>query len=190
MSAVAKENTVSRTADFFEEVLKRVENAAIKTVAANKELADALDAIIPAAISKAVATKNCNAFNKVNTTLRGASTKIADKFRKDFIAYCHAPNGLNMPKDTIIYAEAINQFFCNTPVLIEWFNAHAPAIFETTKLSSWMEAKKKVEKPIKDGRKEADKAIKNVIKTIENYGLQTNPKYAAIRDTLQSMMED
>ena len=174
--SVATANTV----DFFDAAIEKLREAATAHAKTGKDLEKAIDEIIPLAINKAIAVRNCNALDKINTTLRGVNSKLADKFRKNFTDYCHASDGLGMPKETIFYASALNRFMCDIDAMSQWQEENPSRLETAVKLSEWLKAQKTTKKPVS-----ADKAIKDsltrAIKTIESYGLhRTNTDYQTL----------
>lgn len=188
--AQAQANT-GNVVDFFEAAIERVKAAATNVKAAREQLEKAINDVIPLAINKAIANKNCNPIDKINAALRGVDVKTADAFRKNFIAYCHSPSGLNMPKETVMYADALNRFLCNINALAAWKEAN-PNLLETAKtLSQWLDTKKTNEKPVKDGKAEAKKALAKAVKTIESYGLHfDNDAWLQIRARINTFIEN
>lgn len=177
--------------------LTALEKAVASILASETALYKALDDIIPTAIKKSVETQNCMYLQKIAAVLKPYHK--AEKILTAFIEYCEDPyNGLNFPRDTIVYAKSVYAIMCNVEKLTAWLATEENAKrLETKSFMQWKEAKeaekknKKKDKKDPEPIKETRTAAKKLRDVIVKYGLhiQSN-NLAIIKRLLDQELED
>lgn len=152
--------------------LERLEAAAQNKKQSDKELTEAIDAIIEPVLSAIIAYRDCSPLRKFSKILRNQIPKKQNQICLEIQDYLH--NYLNIPKNVILYITALNEFSCNIKRIITWSqDVNYKDLIESMPLSVWIDNKKK-EKKAKNKPlpyENVKKASKKLISLIESYGL-------------------
>lgn len=183
MNAQAEQFTTDAAA-IIEQLVKACKNHA----ASRAELVKALDATVKFAVTRLIKAQDCGVINTIPAVLKNnGAEKWCNPVFTDLVAYLKAAG---LPMEAIIPATRALQFLCKAKDLKKWTDSgnnmnEALAYIENISFSTF----RQMEKPKKDinafakARQQAD-ALQ---KTIEGYGLQTDPTWQAVLDAVKTI---